>query len=505
MKKAVCIIIGAALLLALLASCGARPEAEEPGPAQEAGPASEEITEGPVSEVWYEVRSFEWGPGVDKLILTLTEEADDIDDDGIMSVTTAQWARVVTKAYLSDADGEPVEGPSDHAALELFTTIDVPGSPLAYDPETQTNHWAETFMVDVRLRLFIGGEKVLVRYRGNCAENRLCPEMALFPVTGVCSGEHQNVLSGSSEILTLSYAATQPDYLEGGEKNPLIIWLHGRGEGGTDIANAILGNEVSSLAQDPIQSYFTAGEQTGAYVLAVQTPTYWMDAGDEMENEGDMNSRYETLLMDTINTYLDENPDVDRDRIYLMGGSNGGFMTVEMLVLHPGFFAAAVPCSPAFAYYVYAREDDGSYRTFGPTKVRTNEKFLTEEKIGALLQTPMWIICSATDTLVPTSEYAAPLYYELLKAGADDCWCSLYIGVEGTEDAQTQYLGHWTWVYLFNDQVSWVQDTRRVLESDEDTYLYGMTPDRNGGRERVPDGNGYYESVFAWLNDKSLS
>ncbi len=176
---------------------------------------------------------------------------------------------------------------------------------------------------------------------------------------------------------------------------------------------------------------------------------------------------------------------------------------MEMLVQYPDFFAAAVPCSPAFAYYVYAREDDGSYRTFGDTKVRTDSIFLTEEKIKALKQTPMWIVCSATDTLVPTHEYAAPVYRELLAAGADNCWCSLYIGVVGTERSETQYLGHWTWVYLFNDQVSFVQDTRKVLDSDEDTYLCGMTPDRNGGTERVPDGDGVYGSVFAWLNDQS--
>ena len=495
MKKAV-LIICLSLLLAALASCGTQKKT-----GQEAGDASGEITVGPVSEVWYEVRSFEWGPGVDKLILTLTEKADGVDDVADMTVTTAQWTREVSNAYLSDADGEPVDGPSSYAALELVTNIDSPGSPLTYDPDTQQNHWAETFTVDVSLGLFIGDELIPVRYRGNCAENRLCPEMALFPVTGVCSGEHMNVLSGSSEMLALNYAATQPDYLEGGEKNPLIIWLHGRGEGGTDIANAILGTEVSALATDPIQSYFTAGEQTGAYVLAVQTPTYWMDAGDKVENEGDMDSQYEVLLMDTINAYLDTNPDVDRDRIYLLGGSNGGFMTVEMLVRYPDFFAAAVPCSPAFAYYVYAREDDGSYRTFGLMKVRTNEKFLTEEKVEALLQTPIWMICTATDTLVPTSEYGAPLYHELLAAGADDCWCSLYIGVEGTEKSETQYLGHWAWVYLFNDQVTWVQDPERVLESDEDVYLYGMSPNRKGGTMQVPDGNGVYESVFAWLND----
>ena len=490
MKKAI-MLLCVSLLLVTLASCFHRQD-----DAQE---------DSVVAEAHYVVKSFEWGPGVDKLILTLKEKADGIDESCEASATTAQWEREVSAAYLSDADGEPVEGPSAYAALELVTSIDCPGSPLAYDPETQQNHWAESFIVDASVGLIIGGETVQAHYSADCAENRLCPEMEYFPVEGSCSGEQLNVLSGSSEMLALGYAATEPEYLDGGEKNPLIIWLHGRGEGGTDIANAILGNEVSALAQEPIQSYFTAGEQTGAYVLVVQTPTYWMDAGDAMENEGDMDSRYETLLMDTINAYLDRNPDVDRDRIYLIGGSNGGFMTMEMLIRYPDFFAAAIPCSPALAYYVYAREDDGSYRTFAGAKVRTDSVFLTEEKVEALKQTPIWIVCSATDSLVTTDEYAAPIYRELLTAGADNCWCSLYIGVIGTEESETQYLGHWTWVYLFNDKVAYVQDPQNVIDSDEDAFLCGMNPNRKGGTVKVPDGGGGYDSVFAWLNDQSRS
>ena len=509
MKRTIQILL-AALLLALLAACvhqeASVPEEDVQEDASQEESEQDEIVQDEnsnITEVYYVVRSFEWGPGVDKLILTLKQEADGVDA-AEAAVKTAQWEREVYDAYLSDADGEPVEGPSSYAALELVTSIDCPGSPLTFDLETQTNHWAESFIVDISVGLILDGETIPTHYSADCADNRICPEMEYFPVSGSCSGSQMNLLSGSSEMLTLNYAATQPEYLEGGEKNPLLVWLHGRGEGGTDIANVIVGNEVSALAQEPIQSYFTSGEQTGAYVLVVQTPTYWKDAGDGVENEGDMDSRYETLLMDTINAYLELNPDIDRDRIYLIGGSNGGFMAMEMLIRYPGVFAAAVPCSPALAYYVYAREDDGSYRTFGSAKMRTDYVFLTEDKIEALKQAPIWILCAATDTLVPTDEYAAPIYHELLMAGAENCWCSLYIGVEGTENAETQYLGHWTWVYLFNDQVSYVQDRQAVIDSDEDSYLFGMDPNRNGGTTQISNGDGVYESVFAWLNDQTL-
>ena len=66
------------------------------------------------------------------------------------------------------------------------------------------------------------------------------------------------------EELTLQYAAYEPESLKNGKKNPLIIWLHGQGEGGTDTDITLLGNEVVALAKDDIQSHFKAGKQTGA-------------------------------------------------------------------------------------------------------------------------------------------------------------------------------------------------------------------------------------------------
>ena len=47
---------------------------------------------------------------------------------------------------------------------------------------------------------------------------------------------------------TLTYASYEPWSLRGdGKPNPLIIWLHGGGEGGVDVSITLLGNEVVSL------------------------------------------------------------------------------------------------------------------------------------------------------------------------------------------------------------------------------------------------------------------
>ena len=67
-------------------------------------------------------------------------------------------------------------------------------------------------------------------------------------------------------------------------------------------------------------------------MLAVQSPTYWMDEGDGTNGNGSGISRYTQILMDTIKEYVKHNPSVDTERIYLAGDSNGGYMTVNMII-----------------------------------------------------------------------------------------------------------------------------------------------------------------------------
>ena len=52
--------------------------------------------------------------------------------------------------------------------------------------------------------------------------------------------------SERSWVSGIQYATYQPQAISGGEKNPLIIWLHGIGEVGTDLNFPLLSSEVRS-------------------------------------------------------------------------------------------------------------------------------------------------------------------------------------------------------------------------------------------------------------------
>lgn len=454
------------------------------------------------------VAGYEWGPGVPKVIIKLPNEADSVDASDV-KVSTAGVERTVTKIYLSDEKGNEITSKSLYTTIEMETTNKTSGTPFTYDfQKTMMNHWSDSYPVSASFEVTENKKKTMVSFDGDCINNRICPDTDLFSVRGNYSGQYDNAMTGKKDDLTLLYAAYEPQTLkEDNQKNPLIIWLHGQGEGGTDPDIALLGNKVTALAKEGIQKKFTTKDGSdGAYVLAVQCPTYWMDGGDGTNSSGDITSRYTKILMDTIEKYVSSNPDLDTNRIYLSGCSNGGYMTMNMLVNYPTYWAAAIPTCEAYAFDTYERNADGSYKEQtaedGKTKlhIATSKRWMTKEKIADLKNIPIWFVQSANDNIVNPSSYGMPTYQALLKAGAKNCWYSMFETVKGTDDATAEYMGHWSWIYLFNQQVSGVQDQDKIAAST-DTKTFGFEPtNQGGGTLTASDENGSYDSVFSWLN-----
>ena len=85
--------------------------------------------------------------------------------------------------------------------------------------------------------------------------------------------------------------------------------------------------------------------------------------------------------MSLIVEFVNGHPEIDATRLYIGGCSNGGYMTINMLVSYPGVFAAAYPvCEP------YAND------------------WLTGEKLAALADTPIWLTAAKSDTIVTLYE-----------------------------------------------------------------------------------------------------
>ena len=467
---------------------------------ENAGNDQVEVPEGiPAAGGTIYVQGYEWGPGVPKLIVALPAEAQEVTPDNALAVT-AGTVREVTAVYLCDESGNPADAPSSYAALELKTTQSATGSPFTYNAEIFMNQWAASYPVIAA----VNADDVLYVLDADLIDSRICPETEAFSDRNTFTGTYTNPMTGEDDDYTLRYAATVPEALvNDGVANPLIIWLHGQGEGGTDVDIELIGNEVVALNRDEIQSYFTTENGAGgAYVLAVQCETYWMDGGDGTNSNGDLISRYTEILMDTINAYLESNPDVDRNRIYLGGCSNGGYMTVNMMVSYPDVWAAAYPNCEAYSWTMYEHNEDGSYvRDANNGYIATDERWMTDEKIEAIKDIPVWFVHAYSDPVVPPQNFSMPTYRTLLNAGAENAWFSMFDTIVPADDPDAFYIGHFVWVYTFNNQVTGVQD-REAIASSTDNDTMGFVPDNNGGgtlQATDADGN-TYDNLFAWLN-----
>ena len=356
MKKLLIIILTAALVLPVFGNIS----------------SAQETFDG-IATTWLFLEGQADGPVVTKIIAELSKKISSVKAAGL-TLETAEIKHAVDGVYLCDENGDPADGPSSYIAFEVGETI-TSGGTGGFNPflgsvfsrnDLSISIWADPYQVKLDAEEFtVDGESWQLHIDENCINNRICPDTALFNYRSSFSGTYMNYYTGKEEEVSLCIAAYEPESLAGGEKNPLIIWLHGQGEAGVDPDIAILGNEVSALAKETIQSHFNTGEVTGAYVLVPQCETYWMDEGDGTNGGGSGISRYTEILKDTIDFYLQKNTDIDTDRIYIGGCSNGGYMTMNMLITYPDIFAAAYPLCEAYSYYLFERDENGDYLIYG--------------------------------------------------------------------------------------------------------------------------------------------
>jgi len=253
-------------------------------------------------------------------------------------------------------------------------------------------------------------------------------------------------VSSHEEPLKYGYYVPQT----GGGRRPLIIWLHGGGEGGDDPLIAYTGNKVVNLAGPENQARFG-----GAYVLVPQAPTFWMDDGSGKFGRSGK-SRYVKALKALIDEFIERNETgIDRSRIYIGGCSNGGFMTLRMLIDFPDFFAAAFPICEALY-----------------------DETIRDEDIEAIKHIPIWFVHSKDDMVIKPEETAVPTYERLIRAGAGNVHFTLFdevVDLRGTftdEDGKPyRYNGHFSWIHALNDDCRVDYDGKPVVVDGREVSL----------------------------------
>jgi predicted peptidase len=196
-------------------------------------------------------------------------------------------------------------------------------------------------------------------------------------------------------------------------RHPLVVWLHGGGEGGL-LPDHYYDNETPLRANRGALGFATRQAQRifgGAYVVAPQSPSFWIEDGP----------RFAPQIREIIGDLVRRYP-IDRHRIYVAGCSNGGYMTMELTSVYPDLFAAAVPICGVVE----------SLEPGGPP-------LLTDAQLKAI-DTPTWLVASRDDPTVPPGPNTIHAH-ELIPG-------SLLTLYDHVIWYGYQFNGHWSWIYV---------------------------------------------------------
>ena len=196
---------------------------------------------------------------------------------------------------------------------------------------------------------------------------------------------------------------------------PVILFLHGAGERGTDGIKQTLVGLGSVLRNHP--------ERVPAIVVMPQVPPDERWLGDPAE-----------AAMQALDAAIAEFGG-DRDRVYLTGLSMGGYGTWHLALAHPDRFAAIVPICGGLLPHPSALSVRQS-----PLTMQAPDPYMFTAK--ALRAMPAWIFHGADDTVIPVTE-SRQMADALRKANGDVRYTE-YPGV-----------GHGSWDRAYAEEELW--------------------------------------------------
>ena len=160
---------------------------------------------------------------------------------------------------------------------------------------------------------------------------------------------HSQIFEGSSfetSSGTLNYQILRPDTQKRETRYPLVLFLHGSGERGSDNQRQLL--YVSDLFLDS-----KVREDFPSFVVIPQCSAEdaWMNYSSTTNQynqrellltESNSPTKALKMVMELLDSLFESLP-IDRDRVYVGGLSMGGMGTFDIIDRNPDVFAAAFP------------------------------------------------------------------------------------------------------------------------------------------------------------------
>lgn len=136
------------------------------------------------------------------------------------------------------------------------------------------------------------------------------------------------IFKDGDDVMTFRFK--KPSKITEDEKYPLIVFLHGRGDGGTDNSRHMYKSLINSIDK------FVGDD---CYVLMPQADKKldWTQIGGKSGDKGSSN-----LYNKMLDAVIAVNSAIDTNRVYLTGMSMGGYGTIYQAYNYPEKYAAVV-------------------------------------------------------------------------------------------------------------------------------------------------------------------
>ncbi len=237
------------------------------------------------------------------------------------------------------------------------------------------------------------------------------------------------------------------------QKYPLVLWLHGMGDGAEE-GRQVEKSNIAYWASDEFQARFQPSG--GAFIIAARSR--------EEDNIFWSNEMLEPLKA-AVDDFIAKNKDnIDLSRIYVGGYSMGGKMTLKMAVAYSEMFAAAFPICPAWSP--------------------------SEDLLENIADMPIWLTSSTRDPLVNYYLAVTPTWQRIVTTSnvAEKCRFSTLTKVCYQDGTKTSSSHH-----------AWFAVNYDMFTDENKDYHYMTTV--NGLGEAVtltyPDG------MISWLSQQT--
>ncbi|MQS53257.1 prolyl oligopeptidase family serine peptidase [Companilactobacillus mishanensis] len=417
--------------------------------------------------------AYDWGPAIDQVVIRVDTpmKAENLSKDTFKVSNSNTYVestpREVTKAFLSDSKGNPTD-----SASSLFITLDMTVGPTLNAARAVAYQNDSGLSIKTKIQFDIQQQQPLYTAQSDKIENInpvQGPADPLTPQADKFSPERQFTYQDKHfGAQYMNYTSFSP---ANKQKHALVIWLHGAGQGGQDNnLVGLYGTNLVDLATNKFQKYFDGGFD----ILVPQARTYWMDTNKTTVGNANVqgglgvkdttsedaikqNSRYENAVKALIQSYLTSHPNIDRDRIYIGGCSNGGYLAMKMLIDDPDKYSAVFPICEGLL-----------------------DKNVSDEDIQSIKNTPIWFTQSANDPVLDPQIYTIPTYKRLITAGAKNTHFTLLNGVydktgnyKDDNGQPHEYSGHFSWLNVLDDYPATEFDGTQTKNSDgTDTTVF---------------------------------